>query len=624
MNAPESIVALTSLPTVIPVASICASPSNPRKHFDQTKLTELATSIKKHGVLQPILTRPIPRSQPSPEGFSFEIVCGERRWRAAKIAELTDIPAFSRELSDQEVLEIQIVENLQREDVHALEEAEGYERLMNDYGYAVEQLADKTGKSKAYIYARLKLTALCPAARKAFYDGTLNPSTALLVARIPVAKLQEKAVGEIAGGRYANDEPMSFRSAQNHIQDHYMLRLAEAPFPRGDESLVPGAGRCHDCLKRTGNQKDLFSDVKSADVCTDPQCFDAKKLAYVELQKSVARAAGRKIIEGAEAEKIKPNNWSDDLNGGYVDLDKKLYRNGKQVTVRQLLGKDVPVTDLLIDPHHAGSVIEVVSKATIEEKLRAKGSEIPFEIKPHGRSTAEKDAARKQKLEVTYRQRLFDSVRSKLTIDFDTRIEEGLLDLREFRLVAGRFFNLLQFEDQKRLARLWIGADGKADDHGMIKQLKDRIDSMDRKDCGRLMLESCIVGDVQVPSWSDRKPEHLMATAEALGVDAATIKNEVATEAGAKAKQKAQATNPKAVVKSLQPAANASSKKKKAVPPPSSAAQAKKKTVSPRPVAKPKSAKKATPKKAAPKKSMPKKLVAKKQQPKKPAVKKTR
>ena len=530
MNAPMPPEAVAV--AMLPIAMIVASRSNPRKHFDDDYIAELAKSIKVHGVIQPITVRPNPLDTGGL--WPYELVVGECRWRAAKLAGLTEIPGFWRELDDKQVLEIQVIENLQRRNVHPLEEAEGYERLMKDYGYQAEQLADKIGKSKAYIYARLKLTALCPEARKAFYADDLNPSTALLVARIPVVKLQEQATKEIAKGRFGNGEPMSYRVAQDHIQHNYMLRLADAPFSRADEALVPGVGRCHECPKRTGNQQELFSDVKSADICTDPECFESKKLAHAAAQKVAAKTEGRKIIDGAEAKKIKPNIYTSDLGGGYVDLDKKIYSDPKNRTMRQILGKDGPKPDLLIDPHDKGNVIEVVAKSTIEEHLTAKGIKIPGEVTRQSRSAEEKEAARKHKQEVTFRQRLFEAVRSKLTIDFDTRSEDALLDLREFRLVAHTIITGLQFEDQKRLARLWIAVEDKTDDHELVRQLKDRIESFDRKDCARLMIEASISGQVSVCSYSDTKPKKLLDTAEALQIDAAVIKKGIIIEAKAK------------------------------------------------------------------------------------------
>ena len=250
MNAPEPIV--TEGIQTIRVARIGASPTNPRKHFDQAALDELAESIRRHGVLQPILVRPNPDRMRGPRE-EFEIVSGERRWRAAQAAELREIPALVRELGDAEVLEIQVIENLQRADLHPLEEAEGYEALHQRHSYTVADIAAKVGKSERYVYARMKLCALCEKARKAFYAGKLTPTTALLVARIPDAGLQAKATAEITEVRWQGADPMSARQASEHIQRTYMLRLATAPFSTTDVELVPEAGPCTTCPKRTGN-----------------------------------------------------------------------------------------------------------------------------------------------------------------------------------------------------------------------------------------------------------------------------------------------------------------------------------------------------------------------------------
>ena len=360
MNAPETAVAVASLP----LAHITPSPSNPRKHFDEAYLAELAGTIKDHGVLQPITVRPNPRHKVGKP--IYEIVVGECRWRAAKIAGLTEIPAFWRELDDRQVLEIQIVENLQRRDVHPLEEAEGYEQLMKRHGYTAEQLAEKIGKSKAYIYARLKLCALDAPARKAFYEGKLNPSTALLIARIPVPALQTEAMKEITAQNFRG-EPMSYRGAAEHIQDRYMLRLDEAPFPRTD---------CAGCPKRTGNQKDLFPDVKSGDVCTDPACFDERKQAHAERLRAEAESRGQQIIEGKSAKKIMPSRHTLPNDGDYVALDATCYDDDKYRSWRKLLGKDAPTPALLVNPHTPGELIEVLPRATIAEHLKAKGIDI--------------------------------------------------------------------------------------------------------------------------------------------------------------------------------------------------------------------------------------------------------
>src|SRR5574338_691436 len=172
---------------LIPPAMIAPSPSNPRKTFDD--IEELAADLKMRGMLQPVLVRP--------KGKTFELVFGERRWRAAKLAGLEHVPAMVRDLDDAHVLETQLVENCKRKDVDPLEEAEAYEQLHTKHGYHVEELAAKVGKTKAFVYARMKLLAMGKEARQAYRDGLITASTALLVARVP-AKLQSYAVKAIA------------------------------------------------------------------------------------------------------------------------------------------------------------------------------------------------------------------------------------------------------------------------------------------------------------------------------------------------------------------------------------------------------------------------------------------
>ena len=163
------------------VLSIVVSKTNPRKFFCPFKLTELAESIKATGVHTPILVRPLPESriqeeiaQAKLEGrepAQYELVCGERRWPGTQMSGLEYIPAMIREMTDAQALEAQIIENLQREDVTALEEAEGYQVLMKESGISADEVADKIKKSRAYVYARLKILDLCPEGREAMRDG---------------------------------------------------------------------------------------------------------------------------------------------------------------------------------------------------------------------------------------------------------------------------------------------------------------------------------------------------------------------------------------------------------------------------------------------------------------------
>jgi ParB family chromosome partitioning protein len=134
----------------LPLERIDPNPEQPRLALDQDALNELAASVREHGVLQPVLVRPLPAGR-------YQLVAGERRWRAAQLANLETIPALVEEIDDQTALEIAIIENLQREDLSPLDEAAMYERMTRGYGYSVRKLAQKLGKDKGYVENRLRL-----------------------------------------------------------------------------------------------------------------------------------------------------------------------------------------------------------------------------------------------------------------------------------------------------------------------------------------------------------------------------------------------------------------------------------------------------------------------------------
>jgi ParB/RepB/Spo0J family partition protein len=135
---------------IVPLDHIEANPQQPRLAFDQETLDELAASIREHGVLQPILVRPVGPN-------TYQLIAGERRWRASKLAGLDSIPALIEEIDDDTALEIAIIENLQREDISPLDEAALYDRMVREHGYSIRKLADKLGKDKGYLENRLRL-----------------------------------------------------------------------------------------------------------------------------------------------------------------------------------------------------------------------------------------------------------------------------------------------------------------------------------------------------------------------------------------------------------------------------------------------------------------------------------
>src|SRR5579863_436802 len=168
----------------LPILNLTESAANPRRTFDESALNELAESIRTQGVLSPLLVRP--------KGQSYEIVAGARRYRAAQLAGLESVPVRIVELTDAQALETSIVENLQRRDVHPLDEATGYVSLLH-LDYTVEQIAAKCGKSPAYVAARARLAQLAPAVTEAFAKDDIGVGHALLLARLQ-AEQQEEAL----------------------------------------------------------------------------------------------------------------------------------------------------------------------------------------------------------------------------------------------------------------------------------------------------------------------------------------------------------------------------------------------------------------------------------------------
>lgn len=160
----------------IPIERLHPGPVQPRRQFDQQALEELAASIREKGVLQPILVRRHPS-----RADDYEIVAGERRWRAAQLAKQHDVPVVVRELEDGEALEIAIIENVQREDLNPIEEAEGYRRLIGEYGHTQDQVARMVGKSRAHIANTTRLLGLPDSVRGMVSGGELSAGHARAV-----------------------------------------------------------------------------------------------------------------------------------------------------------------------------------------------------------------------------------------------------------------------------------------------------------------------------------------------------------------------------------------------------------------------------------------------------------
>ena len=184
----------------LPISQVECNADQPRKRFDDTALDELADSIREHGVLQPLTVRRLGT------GY-YQIVAGERRWRAARLAGLTEVPAIVIEADDRKATELALIENLQREDLDPLEEAEGYKKLMDSYHMTQEDVANRVGKSRSAVANALRLLGLCPEVRALVEAGKLSGGHAR--ALLPLSATQQKKAAQTV-----IDESLSVRQTE--------------------------------------------------------------------------------------------------------------------------------------------------------------------------------------------------------------------------------------------------------------------------------------------------------------------------------------------------------------------------------------------------------------------------
>ena len=208
----SSLQAQTGGSVSLPIAQVEPGLNQPRKHFEEEALADLAESIRQHGMIQPLTVRRLA------SGY-YQIIAGERRWRAARLAGLTEVPAVIIEADDRKAMELAMIENLQREDLSPMEEAEGYKILVENYGMTQEQAAQRVGKSRSAVANALRLLALSPALRQMVEDGRLSAGHARALLPLSPA-LQEQAAATIIKSNLSVRQP-----------EQLVKRLQSAPKP---------------------------------------------------------------------------------------------------------------------------------------------------------------------------------------------------------------------------------------------------------------------------------------------------------------------------------------------------------------------------------------------------------
>lgn len=475
---------------LIPITQLSESANNPRQHFDTGKLKELTASIKERGIIVPLLVRA--------HNGKYEIVAGARRFRAAIIAGLTEIRCLVRDLSDEQALEVQVIENLQREDVHPLDEAVGYATLIaaskkahaKDQSkpvYDVDAIAAKVGKSTSYVYQRLKLSELIDAAKKAFWSDRITASHAILIARLQ-PKDQQRAMAFAVktwqgyDGQFEYDNPInpepkdqsrdmtgqparaicSVKDLENFIALRIHLDLKDAAFDKKDAQLVPAAGACINCPKRTGFNKELFNDIARLDTCTDPCCFAAKQEANLEALKVQLKKEKKKFVELTE-DRVKPESHKQSITE----------RSFKAISGRPCKYARVGI---YIDGSNKGKTASICNEKKKckqhwgeYQKQRSAYQSSPSE--PH-KSYEEQERLRKEKQEKAWRkftpiaEEIWRRVPTKLPEGWEARIAKMLnisSDLeqakpRGLNLTPIQFINLALLSMDFRIDVSWDGA----------------------------------------------------------------------------------------------------------------------------------------------------------------------
>jgi len=343
--------------------------NNPRKEFDKASLRELADTIELHGIIEPIVGRPDPLDKKK-----IEIVLGERRWRAAKLAKREKVPVVVSELTDVEALELMIIENDQRKDLRPIERARGYKALI-DQGVTKEEIAKKVGKSLRTILATLQLLTVIPAVARALDLGLISPGHALLIARLQpdyqIAALdacfhygsfdrkKHNAADKLEDLVDVEDAEasgvMGEKSLREWIQENINLRLKDVPWDLDDAKLLPSAGPCSTCPKRSKSNPGLFGDlaIDDEDTCFDPECYREKKAAFVEIQ----LATDRVLVKQSETPGADPKEPIRQLSEktGHVTPapDQKILRSGQWLPAKRGSCKSVEF-GLIVDGDSVG------------------------------------------------------------------------------------------------------------------------------------------------------------------------------------------------------------------------------------------------------------------------------
>lgn len=495
----------------LPISVLVESATNPRRRFNEDNLRELAESFQSQGILAPLLVRELEESK-------YEVVAGARRLRAAKLAALDSVPVRVVALTDAQAIEAQVVENLQREDIHPLEEALGFRALLdlNDPAYTLATIAARAGKSEAYVQGRIKLTELIQPVAEAFLADRIGVGHALLIAKLPAAQ-QQAAFAAAFRSMWTSDGNQQIlipvRELAAWIESNILLELASAPFSKQDEALVSEAGACTNCPKRTGFNTLLFSDVRK-DSCTDPVCFRAKLDAHV----ARTLEAKPKLVQISSA-------WSSREGAPigrnrYVELEvKRAKPNGSAAKLSPAQKPCEKMSEAIVmDGGKRGQIVKVCS----DPNCRVHHPDLPSQQVQERERAAERKRIEEEKLAITIRHRILSAVLAKVATPLK---KADLLQVAQYVLA-----HLPNAQVQTLAKRHKIETD--RSNPSLESLLAKRIASYDETALCRTLLEISLL-DSAYQRGSNGPNDLLLESAKRYRIDTAKVEKSVAEQIAA-------------------------------------------------------------------------------------------
>jgi ParB/RepB/Spo0J family partition protein len=389
----------------IPLAQLRESPFNPRTQYLDADMEELQASIAAHGVVQPILVRPI-------DANLYEIVAGHRRTRAAKAAKLKEVPATIRAMTDAEARQVQLIENAQRVDLAPLDETEAYAALL-ETGMTIRDLAKTLSRKPSDIAARLTLVHLPQTVKAALASRLLPVEHAELIGRIPDEGLQDQALARFTTEYSLGDTAKRAKGvvplavARRIVEAEFMTVLAHAPFDPEDPTLSP-LGKCSTCPARSGNNRDLFGDVRGKNVCTNLADFRLKVTAHLLRLREEGFTV---FLSPAEIREAFPYATAH-LSDRYIDLDRPCHDDPKQRTYDALLSDETKKS--IVYAFVAGRLWRLFPRDLLAPALEASGHAFVQKRMERTPDPAQRELRMQQRIERT--------VRTAIATDFSEKV----------------------------------------------------------------------------------------------------------------------------------------------------------------------------------------------------------